>query len=48
MPAYDGCLVREDDLFQVNAYIKWLRRGQAPPRIEVTTQPRALGAPQGK
>ena len=48
MPAYDESLVSEDDLFQVIAYIKSLRRGQTPPRIEVTTQPRALGAPQGK
>jgi cytochrome c oxidase subunit 2 len=48
MPAYDESLVSEDDLFQVIAYIKSLRRGQTPPRIEATTQPRALGAPQGK
>jgi hypothetical protein len=48
MPSYDESLVSEDDLFQVIAYIKSLRRGQTPPRIEATTQPRALGAPQGK
>ncbi len=48
MPAYDDSLVSEDDLFQVISYIKSLRRGQTPPRVEATTTPRALGAPQVK
>ncbi len=48
MPAYDESLVSEDELFQVIAYIKSLKKGQTPARVEQTTVPSALGAPTGR
>lgn len=48
MPAYDESLVSEDELFQVIAYIKSLKKGQTPARVEQTTIPSALGAPTGR
>lgn len=48
MPAYDESLVSEDELFQLIAYIKSLKKGQTPARNEQTTIPSALGAPTGR
>lgn len=45
MPAYDESLVSEDEMFQLIAYVKSLKKGQTPTRIEQTTIPSALGAP---
>ncbi len=40
MPTFQG-IIKEDELVQVIAYIKSLKRGQTPPRVEETIPPEA-------
>ena len=47
MPTFQG-LIKEDELVEVIAYIKSLKRGQTPPRVEETMPPEPPPAPSAK
>ncbi len=47
MPTFQG-LIKEDELVELIAYIKSLKRGQTPPRVEETPPPEVLPAVPAK